>query len=134
MLRLIRFYKLFLGLFPKSLPTGAQELVKFSDDIFELYSIPALPSYRLAIATMMMHLGPQAAFKSPFWFFRSIRAAQNKEVAYQLVADDRELRNQEEREAKQKAFDAKLEASLQQAAVSAQSQVAIDANNQSQAV
>ena len=107
MQKLKRLFRLFLGLFPSALPIGAKELNEFTANIFGLYIIPDLPSYRLAIATMMMHLGPQEAFKSKFWFYRSIRAAQAKEVAYQLVADDREARNLEERKAKQAAYDAK---------------------------
>src|ERR1019366_896751 len=69
--------------------------------------IPDLASYRLALATMMMHMGLTTAYKSPFWFYRSIRAAQAKETAYQVIAEDREARNLEERQAKQAAYDAK---------------------------
>lgn len=124
--KLTKLYRLFLGLFPRRLPIGAQELKDFSTDIFSLYGIPDLPSYRLCIATLIMHLNPQEAFKTPFWFFRSIRAAQSKEVAYQVIAEDRELRNREEREAKQKAFD------LKQAEVIAQ-QAVTNANQEIQA-
>lgn len=99
--------KLILGFIPKRLPIGSKELVDFSTEIFNLYGIPDLPSYRLCIATLIMHLGPQVAFKAPFWFYLSIRSAQSKEVAYQVIADDREKRNLEEREAKQKAYDAR---------------------------
>jgi hypothetical protein len=106
-LRLKRYLKLFLGLFPTALPIGASQLNQFCADIFGLYVIPDLPSYRLAISTMILHLGPQEAYKSRFWFFRAIRAAQAKEVAYQLVAEDREARNLEERKAKQAVYDAK---------------------------
>lgn len=125
-----RYFRLFLGLFPRRLPIGQSELNQFCADIFGLYVIPDLPSYRLAIATMIMHLGPQEAYKAPFWFFRSIRAAQAKEVAYQVVADDREARNKEERIAKQAAYDQKMGES-NQAAVTANTTVT---NAQSQAV
>lgn len=127
MLKLKRLYQLFLGMFPKQLPIGTAELNQFCADIFGLYVIPDLPSYRLAIATMIMHLGPQTAFKSPFWFFKSIRAAQSKEVAYQLVADDREARNKAERELKQFEFEARKAAAELKPATSeviAQSMVA----------
>lgn len=100
------------GFIPRTLPIGATELNDFSTYIFNLYGIPDLPSYRLCIATLIMHLGPQESFKAPFWFYKSIRAAQAKEVAYQVIADDREKRNKEEREAKQKAYDAKQSLSV----------------------
>lgn len=123
-----KLLSLFLGLFPQPLPRGVSELKGFFDKFFGTYDIPALDSYKLALATMMMHLGPTIAFKSPFWFYRSIRAAQSKETAYQLISEDREKRNLEERQAKQAAYD------LKQAEVTAANQVAADATNQSQAV
>lgn len=98
---------LFLGLFPQPLPRGVKELESFFTKFFSVYDIPHYSSYRLAIATMLMHLGPEVAFKSPFWFYRSVRAAQAKETAYQVIAEDRESRNKLEREAKQAAFDAR---------------------------
>jgi hypothetical protein len=139
-----RYFRLFLGLFPKQLPIGQTDLNKFCAYVFDLYVIPDLPSYRLAIATMIMHMGPQQAYKSPFWFFRSIRAAQAKEVAYQVIAADREERNKEERISKQAAYNAKVASqvateTLNQAAVTAKlaeqaSQVSLATENQSQAV
>ena len=124
--KLARWFKLFLGLFPQPLPRGVSELNNFYTNFFSMYDIPDLASYRLALATMMMHMGPTTAYKSPFWFYRSIRAAQAKETAYQVIAEDREARNKEEREAKQAAYDTKM---AQSAAVTASQQV--DANGQS---
>lgn len=146
MYKLERLWKLFLGLFPQPLPRGVSELESFYDNFFSLYDIPALDSYRLALATMMMQAGPTTWLKSPFWFYRSIRAAQAKETAYQVIDSDRKARNLEERQAKQAAYDAKQEAEKAEreakgrfheedkAEVTASSQVAANATNQSQAV
>jgi hypothetical protein len=98
-----RLLQLFLGFFPKPIPIGKLAFDQFCSYVLNLYGIPDLPSYRLAMATMTMHLGPQVFAKSPFWFFKSIRSAQTKEVAYQIIADDREQRNLEERKLKQAA-------------------------------
>lgn len=107
MTRFKRILFLFLGLFPQSLPRGVPELETFFTKFFSLYDIPHLASYRLALATMLMQLKPTEAFKSPFWFYRSIRAAQAKETAYQVIDEDRQIRNLEERKTKQAAFDAR---------------------------
>jgi hypothetical protein len=115
--KLKRYLDLFLGLFPRPLPIGQTELNNFFANIFGLYVIPDLPSYRLAISTMILHMGPQEAYKSPFWFYRSIRAAQAKEVAYQVVADDREARNLVDRQQKQAAAEAKVASAAAQPAV-----------------
>ncbi len=124
MKKLLKLWNQFLGLFPQPLPRGVSEMETFFNKFFNTYDIPNLDSYKLAISTMVMHLGPTVAFKSPFWFYRSVRAAQAKETAYQLIAEDRESRNLAEREAKQKAYDAK------QAAVPAVSLVPADEANQ----
>jgi hypothetical protein len=123
-----RLFGILTGFIPRRLPIGAKELIDFSSNVFSLYGIPDLPSYRLCIATLIMHLGPQVAFKSPFWFYLSIRSAQSKEVAYQVIADDREQRNKEEREAKQKAYDLK-KAELENKADELLKQAAVTASN-----
>lgn len=107
MKRFKRAFQLLLGFFPRPLPIGKTAFDNMCSYILNLYGIPDLPSYRVAIANMVMQCGIQA-FKSPFWFYRCLRAAMAKEVAYQLIDDDVRARNKEERELKQKAFDAKL--------------------------
>ena len=78
--------KRFAALFPSKLPTkGAAELDVFCASIFDLYGIPDMPSYRHAIATMIMHLGPQADRKSKSFFARSVKKAMANQIAYELI-------------------------------------------------
>ena len=116
--RLQRLIGLLLGFIPRRAPIGIKEFNQFCDTIFRLYNIPDNESYRVAIATVIMHSEGLGNYRrSMYWYFKSIRLAQGKEVAYQIIADDREARNKADREAKQAAYDAKVAAS--QAAVTA---------------
>lgn len=46
-----------------------------------------MPSYRHAIATMIMHLGPTTSRKSNYYFASSIRKAMANQIAYQVIQD-----------------------------------------------
>jgi hypothetical protein len=79
------------GFLPKALPKGSLEFDQFTASILETYSIPDLPSYRNAIATMIMHLGPTTSFKSPYYFAVSIKKAMSNQVAYQKIQEYKKL-------------------------------------------
>ena len=58
-----------LGFIPQPLPTkGITELDQWSERIFTTYDLPDMPSYRQAIASMIMHLGNTTHYKAPYYF------------------------------------------------------------------
>ena len=87
--------KNFTGYFPKALPHGVTEFEHFCGYVFDTYGIPNLPSYREAVATMIMHLGPTVDTKAPHYFAKSIRKAMSNEVAYSYLQDRREEKKAE---------------------------------------
>jgi hypothetical protein len=73
-------------MFPHQLPSmGISELDQFSNEIFEVYDLPDLPSYRNAIASMIMHLGPAVAWKAPIYFAICVRKAMANQIAYEKI-------------------------------------------------
>ena len=82
----LKALKKFKGLFPHPLPCkGISDLDKYSDEIFATYDLPDLPSYRNAIASMIMHLGPTCAWKAPYFFAISVRKAMANQIAYEKI-------------------------------------------------
>lgn len=78
-----------LGRLPTQLPIGVTSFEAFVNSIFETYDIPNLNSYKHAVATMIMHLGPDQDKKSKYHFARAIRKAQANEIAYQTMQNIR---------------------------------------------
>lgn len=91
------------GYFPSALPKGAKEFDVFIESILETYNLPDMPSYRHAVASMIMHLGPQTSTKSKIFFARSIRKAMSNQVAYEKI---QELKDAEIAKAKQEQLKA----------------------------
>lgn len=86
------------GLFPHALPQGMKELEDFIAVIFETYNIPNMASYRQAVATMIMHLGPTTHQKAPYFFAKSIKKAAANQIAYemiQLIRDNENAKQQD---------------------------------------
>lgn len=79
----------FLGLFPTALPTGVTSFNAWADSFSETYEMPTQDktSIRYTLATIIMHLGEQAAFRSKFFFFLTVKAAAAKQVAGQVFYD-----------------------------------------------
>lgn len=75
------------GFFPEKLPIGMHEFDIFCEDLFATYCIPENDTYRRAVATMIMHLGPTTHKKAKYFFAKSIKKAQANEVAYQIIQD-----------------------------------------------
>lgn len=79
------FYRL-LFIFPRPLPClGMTDFDRFCDDIFNVYDLPSLPSYRQAIASMVMHLSPTTAYKSPMYFAFAVKKAMANQLAYEKI-------------------------------------------------
>lgn len=75
-----------MGMIPGPLPhLGILSFDEFCNDIFTRYDLPDLPSYRNAIASMIMHLGPTCAYKSKFFFAVSVKKAMANQIAYEKI-------------------------------------------------
>lgn len=73
------------GLFPSKLPTGVAEFKDWADSIFYTYDLPDMPSYRQALASMIMHLGPTVDRKPKLFFAKSVKKAQANQIAYEEI-------------------------------------------------
>lgn len=90
MKKLKQLYQRIRGRFPSALPKGSKEFDDFVDSILDIYNIPDLPSYRNAIATIIMHLGPITTHKAKKFFAASIHKAMANQVAYEKMQEIRE--------------------------------------------
>lgn len=102
---LILLFHRLKGLLPSELPRTIPEFDLFFESICETYNIPKLPSYKHAVASMIMHLGPLETHKAKHFFVKSIRKAQANEISYAIIQDVKK----QEAEAQKKAHeDAKI--------------------------
>lgn len=93
--------------FPTKIPfESPEELDKFTSDLFKSYDIPDTRSYRHAIATMIMHLGPTTTAIPKIFFVRSVRKAMANQLAYDKI---KEINEADKIEALKKAEIAKSE-------------------------
>lgn len=84
-----RFIKKILAFIPTPLPVGLTAFDAWVTDLLDLYQFPDLPSYRQAIATMVLHLGSLTSSKSRHFFARTIKASMSKQVAYEALQQSR---------------------------------------------
>lgn len=84
-----KLHKLFLKVvffFPRPLPhIGMTDFDRYCELIFTIYGLPDLPSYRQAIASMIMHLSPSTFYKAPFYFATSVKKAMANQLAYEKI-------------------------------------------------
>lgn len=92
MIKLDKIRQKVAGFVPTALPVGKEEFNKFCASIFYTYDLPALPSYKHAIASMIMHLGPTKAKATKRFFALSVKKAMSNQVAYEIIQD---LKNEE---------------------------------------
>jgi hypothetical protein len=85
----LKLQRLF-GFVPVKLPVGLAEFNKFYEHLISVYNLPDLPSYRQAVATMIMHLPPTISKKAPVFFAASIKKAMANQVAYDVIQAIRE--------------------------------------------
>lgn len=71
------------ALFPSELPNGVVAFNTWADSFFDIYTMPTedRASVHWALATTIMRLGPQTAFKSKFYFYLTIKAGAAKQIA-----------------------------------------------------
>lgn len=97
--KLTRFSrKLVWGLVPSKLPIGMPALEKFSNEIIDAYSIPNLPSYHHAIASMIMHLGQTQTTVKKSYLAKSIFKAMSNQVCFERI---QQIKEQEKADAEQ---------------------------------
>ncbi len=91
------------GLFPSALPTGLTAFNAWADDISDTYFMPTSDkdSIRFSLASIVMHLGPTAAYRSKFYFALVLRAGAAKQVA---GAAFYEIKNKQQEAAKAAAL------------------------------
>lgn len=85
--------------FSEPIPRSLKDFDSFFESICEIYDIPFLPSYRQAIATMIMHMPPQEDKCTKSYFAKAIRKAMSNEIAYsviQKIKNDAKIKQEEE--------------------------------------
>jgi hypothetical protein len=94
------FKRLIWALVPSKLPVGLNALDAFSTETLAVYDIPTLPSYYHAIASMIMHLGPQQVKVKRSFIAASIRKAMANQVAFEQIQKLKEEQKAKEDAAK----------------------------------
>ena len=98
--KVIKTLKFLRGFFPQKLPTGVLEFNQFCSNILDTYNLPHLPSYKHALASMIMHLGPTTLYKSPWFFAVSVKKSMANQTAYEMIQqikEEAELKAKEEK-------------------------------------
>lgn len=99
-------------LFPIHLPyNGMTEFEEFYQLILSTYKLPDYPSYKQAIATMVMHLEPTESKKHISFFGRALKKSMANQVAYEVIDLIREADKTKKQQLKQEA-DQQLVASV----------------------
>lgn len=90
------------GFFPMLLPSGGSEFEKFYSFVINTYNLPDLPSYKQAIATMIMHMPADQHKAAPRIFAKSVMKAMANQVAYDKIQEIREKEAKDEQEQMEK--------------------------------
>jgi hypothetical protein len=86
-------------LFPSPLPKSQEAFDALCNELFETYEIPNKPSYKHAVASMIMHLNTTKASMPLRYFVDSIRKAQANEIAYNVIQTIRDEDKKQQQEA-----------------------------------
>lgn len=73
--------------FPSAVPQGIAEFDTWSSSIIRTYGFPDNDSVRFALATMILHSGPTAAYASKRYYALMVKAGAAKQVASQVFTD-----------------------------------------------
>jgi hypothetical protein len=82
-----RFCTRLRNFFPSPVPQGVAEFEAWSSSIIQTYGFPDNDSVRFALATMILHSGPTAAYASKRYFAVMVKAGAAKQVASQVFTD-----------------------------------------------
>lgn len=93
------------GLFPSRLPQGLTEFNAWAQSIMDTYALPTLEvdSIRYILATVVMQLGAQTAYKSKMYFVLTLKAAAAKQVAGSVFYDIKTKQQEQQVKAQQAA-------------------------------
>lgn len=97
-----RIRGMILGFLPTRLPHGLSDFEAFFQKLAHTYALPDNPSYKHAVATMVMNLGPTTAYKAPYFFALSIKKAMANQTAFQVIQDLRDAEKNAAKEAQEK--------------------------------
>jgi hypothetical protein len=104
--KLKRSMKLLSNHFATKLPVGMKEMDEFCQDIIQTYNIPDFPSYKAAIAHMIMQW-PQTKHKAPKrYFYICLKKSMANQVAYEL---NQQIKEDQKKKALEEAEKAKNE-------------------------
>jgi hypothetical protein len=85
--KLIKILKKMRNFLPSPVPLGIAEFEAWASDIISTYDFPNNDSVRFALATMILHSGPTAAFVSKRYFSLMVKAGAAKQIASQVFQD-----------------------------------------------
>lgn len=96
-------FKRFLGLFPSELPTGMAAFDAWVGELVSTYPMPTTDadSIKFVLASIILRLGPQTAYKSKFYFYLTLKAGASKQVAGECFQQIK-LKQQAEQQAENK--------------------------------
>jgi hypothetical protein len=103
---ILRPFKKLKSKFKEELPRSRPAMDAFFTDIIKTYDLPDMPSYRNAMAVMIMNMGSETIKQSKFSFAKAIKKAMSNQVAYSVIEEIREqqkLEAQKERDANPEA-------------------------------
>lgn len=96
--KLANFVFYILGYFPQALPTGTDAFDAYCTRLFGAYSLPDYPSYREAVATMILQMpAPKGQISAPAdvaprKIANAIRKGMVNEVAWNYIQDQKAAR------------------------------------------
>lgn len=93
----MKFINKLLVYIPRALPVGKTAFYTWSDRIIDASgNFADRDSMRFALATNLLHLGPQVAFKSDWHFIKSMRKAAANQVASQVFQDIKQKQKEQQ--------------------------------------
>lgn len=97
--KIVLVYKKVRALFPSKLPVGVAAFEEWADSFAELYTLPTdhKDSIRFVLATAIMNLGPQTAYKSKHYFFLTLSAGCAKQIAGSIFYEIKQRQKEVER-------------------------------------
>ncbi len=72
---------------PSPVPSGVADFETWAKSIIDLYGFPDNDSVRFALATMILHSGPTAAYASKRYYGTMVKAGAAKQIASQVFTD-----------------------------------------------
>jgi len=80
-----RALKVLASLVPTALPQTDATYEAWAEDVLDLAGLPSNDSFKQALGTQVLHLGPTTAYKAKFYFILGLKAAVSKQTAYNSV-------------------------------------------------